>query len=185
MLDQIILGILSGSEEISGYDLKKIIETGVGVFYKASYGSLYPALKKLEGHGQVIAVEQPTGGRMKKNYHITAAGSAAFLSWLAEPAEIADGAASHLAKVYFFDRLPPDNRKRQIVQYENSQLQYLRKLQQLEQKFSACEGMEPHYYKLSTLYYGIVLTQETLRWCRHIREEKPLRDLLERGEGER
>ncbi len=42
------------------------------------------------------------------------------------------------------------------------------------------DNKECFYYKLSTLYYGICITEETIRWCRHIRMQKPLTDLLER-----
>ena len=50
MLDYIILGMVL-NEDLTGYDIKKFIENGIGVFYKASYGSLYPALKKLTEKG--------------------------------------------------------------------------------------------------------------------------------------
>ena len=46
MLESIILGMVSDND-FTGYDIKKLIENGIGVFYKASYGSLYPALKRL------------------------------------------------------------------------------------------------------------------------------------------
>ncbi|WP_081905926.1 PadR family transcriptional regulator [Kineothrix alysoides] len=35
------------NEDLTGDDIKKLIENGIGTFYKASFGSLYPALKKL------------------------------------------------------------------------------------------------------------------------------------------
>ena len=46
MLESILLGMVL-EEDLTGYDIKKRIETGIGVFYKASFGSLYPALKKM------------------------------------------------------------------------------------------------------------------------------------------
>ena len=50
MLASIALGmVLEG--DLTGYDIKKRIEKGIGVFYKASFGSLYPALKKLTRNG--------------------------------------------------------------------------------------------------------------------------------------
>lgn len=66
MLESIILGMVSDND-FTGYDIKKLIENGIGVFYKASYGSLYPALKRLTDKGCLTTYEKPQGGR-KKNF---------------------------------------------------------------------------------------------------------------------
>ena len=50
MLESIALGMLL-EKDLTGYDIKKFIENGIGVFYKASFGSLYPALKRLTEKG--------------------------------------------------------------------------------------------------------------------------------------
>jgi len=177
MLDYIILGMLY-DDNLTGYDIKKYIENGIGVFYKASYGSLYPALKKLTGKGFLTMYEEPLGGRQKNYYKITNEGKKVFLDWLVLPINVLDGTNTHLAKVYFFDKLSSDIRERQLLEYEINNENYLRKLQALENDFDKMENKDCFYYKLSTLYYGICITQETLRWCRHIREGKPLRTLI-------
>jgi len=177
MLDYIILGMLY-DDNLTGYDIKKYIENGIGVFYKASYGSLYPALKKLTEKGFLTMYEEPLGGRQKNYYKITNEGKKVFLDWLVLPINVLDGTNTHLAKVYFFDKLPSDIRDRQLLEYEINNEKYLRKLQALENDFDKMENKDCFYYKLSTLYYGICITQETLRWCRHIREGKPLRTLI-------
>jgi len=177
MLDYIILGMVY-DVNLTGYDIKKYIENGIGVFYKASYGSLYPALKKLTEKGFLTMYEEPLGGRQKNYYKITNEGKKVFLDWLVLPINVLDGTNTHLAKVYFFDKLSPDIRERQLLEYEINNENYLRKLQALENDFDKMENKDCFYYKLSTLYYGICITQETLRWCRHIREGKPLRTLI-------
>ena len=177
MLDYIILGMLY-DDNLTGYDIKKYIENGIGVFYKASYGSLYPALKKLTEKGFLTMYEEPLGGRQKNYYKITNEGKKVFLDWLVLPINVLDGTNTHLAKVYFFDKLSSDIRERQLLEYEINNEKYLRKLQALENDFDKMENKDCFYYKLSTLYYGICITQETLRWCRHIREGKPLRTLI-------
>lgn len=177
MLDYIILGMVY-DVNLTGYDIKKYIENGIGVFYKASYGSLYPALKKLTEKGFLTMYEEPLGGRQKNYYKITNEGKKVFLDWLVLPINVLDGTNTHLAKVYFFDKLPSDIRDRQLLEYEINNEKYLRKLQALENDFDKMENKDCFYYKLSTLYYGICITQETLRWCRHIREGKLLRTLI-------
>lgn len=175
MLDFIIIGMVF-DEILTGYDIKKRIEDGIGVFYKASYGSLYPSLKKLTGKGFLTMFEQPQGGRKKKYYQITEQGKTIFLEWLSTPME--NDSDSHLAKVFFFDRLPEDICHQQLQEYERNNIKYLRKLQELEKYFSNMKNKDCFYYKLSTLYYGIRIVQDKIQWCRHIREQKPLSEFI-------
>ena len=181
MLDYIILGMLL-NEDLTGYDIKKFVENGIGVFYKASYGSLYPALKKLTEKGYLVMYEEPRGGRQKKFYKLTDEGKKIFMDWLASPMNVLDGANAHLAKVYFFDKIPSEIRDRQLLEHEMNNINYLRKLQSLENDFNKLKNKDCLYYKLSTLYYGICVTQESIRWCQHIRAGKPLSELIQTEE---
>ena len=56
MLELAILGLLS-EQELHGYELKKRLTETLGPFSGASFGSLYPALRRLEAAGAVKAVE--------------------------------------------------------------------------------------------------------------------------------
>ncbi len=178
ILESIVLGMVL-EDDLTGYDIKKLIENGIGIFYKASFGSLYPALKKLTVNGHLTTYEQPQGGRRKIFYHITEEGKQHFFEWLSAPINILDGTNTHLAKVYFFDKLPPEIREHQLLEHEMNNINYLNKLQALEKDFDKIENKDGFYYKLSTLYYGICITQETIRWCRHVRSQKQLPELIE------
>lgn len=178
MLEYIALGMVL-EVDLTGYDIKKIIENSIGVFYKASFGSLYPALKKLEKKGVLTTYEEPLGGRQKIFYHITEDGKQEFFNWLSTPMDIFEGTNTHLSKVYFFDNLPSEIRERQLFEYEINNINYLKKLLDLEKEFNKMENNDLFYYKLSTLYYGICITQKTIQWCQHIRMQKPLSNLIE------
>lgn len=181
MLDTIALGMVL-EEDLTGYDIKKRIEKSIGIFYKASYGSLYPALKKLTEHGCLTTYEQPKGGRQRIYYRITQQGRQTFFAWLTAPMDLFEGTNTHLAKVYFFDTLPPEIRDRQLLQHEMNHIRYLEKLEALEKAFQHLENPDDCYYKLSTLYYGMAVTRQTIRWCRHLRLHQPLPALLTGGE---
>ena len=56
MLELAILGLLH-EQELHGYELKKRLGETLGPFSSASFGSLYPALRRLEAAGAVKAVE--------------------------------------------------------------------------------------------------------------------------------
>jgi len=179
MLDYIAMGMVL-DEALTGYDIRREIETGIGNFYKASYGSLYPALKKLAGKGYLTMSEQLHGNRVKKYYEATALGKGAFLEWLSAPFDLRSGSDSLLARIYFFGVLPEDVRKQQLQAYELYYQQMLRKLQTLEQRFSAslADGDGREYFELSTLYLGLQHLQDSLRWFKHIGTQKPLSEFL-------
>lgn len=179
MFDYIIIGMVY-DRPLTGYDIKKNVENGIGVFYKASYGSLYPALKKLTDKKYLTLCEQMDGKRIKKFYQATEEGKAAFFEWLSSPIDFNNQSSDDkLVKVFFFDRLPHKIRDEQLQAYEMNNLNYLRKLQSLEKYFNDMENNDCYYFKLSTLYYGICIVRENIRWCRHLRAGKPLRELLE------
>ncbi|MDQ3106765.1 MAG: PadR family transcriptional regulator, partial [Actinomycetota bacterium] len=60
MLELAILGLLQ-EQELHGYELKKRLGETLGPFSGASFGSLYPALRRLEAAGAVKAVEANPG----------------------------------------------------------------------------------------------------------------------------
>jgi hypothetical protein len=136
MLDLAILGLLRDGER-HGYELRKQLGELLGARGAMSFGSLYPALARLEKAGLVKAVtassrtDRPIpssgslagelaalrarrtfaapGGRSKKVYGITETGEAHLLALLAEPA--ADD-RTFAVQVAFCRHLPPIDRLR-------------------------------------------------------------------------
>ena len=56
MLELAILGLLK-EQQLHGYELKKRLTEALGPFSSVSFGSLYPALARLERAGAVRVVE--------------------------------------------------------------------------------------------------------------------------------
>ena len=178
MLENVILGIIYDAD-LSGYEIKRIIEKKIGMFYKASFGSLYPALRRLEGNGCVSAYEKYEGARKKIFYSITEDGRRRFIEWLSVPIDITEGAAKNLVRIYFFDFLPEHIRNQLLERYEEDNVRYLNELICLEEKLRSKADLKEDYYKLSTLYYGIAVTQKTIEWCREIRKNNDFRDFVQ------
>jgi DNA-binding PadR family transcriptional regulator len=57
MLDLAILGLLE-EQELHGYEIRKRLREGLGLLANVSFGSLYPALNRLEAAGAVEATEE-------------------------------------------------------------------------------------------------------------------------------
>lgn len=178
MLEHMILGIVCRCDA-TGYDIKKIIETKICMFYKPSFGSLYPALKRLVDKKFLTTYEIMQGARKKVGYRITEAGKENFMEWLSEPLDMEAGNDKNLVKIYFYDVLPEDIRSERIAQYESDCVKYLNHLEELEQELMTQIDIEKDYYKMSTLFYGITVTKASLKWLAAIREKRNMETLEE------
>ncbi len=63
MLELAILGLLK-ERSMHGYQLSKRLTDSLGGFWRVSYGSLYPSLKRLERQGEIGAA--PVEGRAER-----------------------------------------------------------------------------------------------------------------------
>ena len=175
MIDYIVLGMVQ-DEALTGYDVKKGIEAGIGNFYKVSYGNLYPALKRLTDKALVTMTETPQCGRKKKYCQATPLGKNTFMEWLALPFDFTLGAGALLAKIYFFGKLSEDMRNQQLQAYE---LYYRQSLQKLRAMEKTLDTEDSDYFMQSTLYFGIRNIQTAIEWFKHIKEQKPLGEFVE------
>ncbi|MEQ3554974.1 PadR family transcriptional regulator [Pseudonocardia nematodicida] len=119
MLEFAILGLLQDGP-LHGYELRKQLGRRLGGFRAFSYGSLYPALRRLVRAGLIAEAPDPEGPghgagwsrRGRRVYRITAEGKERFADMLADagPQAWEDGSFGvHLA---FFSRTPAETRIR-------------------------------------------------------------------------
>lgn len=73
--------------DATGYEIRRLCADGeCSYFVEASYGSIYPALAKLEDEGLVVSRTEPQDGKpARKVYSITEAGRRTFAEELSEP----------------------------------------------------------------------------------------------------
>lgn len=60
----VLLGLLQ-EEELSGYEMKKIIDIRMSFFWQESFGQIYPELGKLLEEGLIVVVENETNNKAK------------------------------------------------------------------------------------------------------------------------
>lgn len=164
MLEYIILGYLMNGE-MSGYDLKRWMSYCTSNFFDASYGSIYPALKRLEEKGFINFRETIEGGKLKKLYSINEIGKVYFLHWLEAPIVFAKTKQDHLVKIFFYDQLPKEtaisNLKNLIKQVEPV-LKYLENHKcDIEAKYDT----NRYFFQFSTIDYGIGYYRFVIDWC--------------------
>jgi PadR family transcriptional regulator AphA len=156
----VILGLLS-PRPLSGYDIKTIVDRSTRFFWAASYGQIYPELKRLEAEGLVEGEDQPNGGRSRRVYSLTPAGREALHDWLLGSTVTVELRDESLLRLFFADALPHEEallllegRKRGHEQY----LEVLREIQALP------GGPDPTYVDL-VLRWGIDFNEWGARWC--------------------
>jgi DNA-binding PadR family transcriptional regulator len=175
MIDNVILGILMEGPQ-TGYGLKSVIEQSVGFFYTASYGSLYPALKRLAEQGAISLVETD-GAKNKKLYTMEASGRKQFLEWLGEP--LTRNRNEHLLKFFFYDYLEEPLRKKRLAAFHGSLREELGRLavvkQIVDKETEELENPEDYRFRLSVLTYGFRYLEMAERWLGDLRE-KELKD---------
>jgi DNA-binding PadR family transcriptional regulator len=73
--------------KLTGYDIKQIADKASRHFWAASYGQIYPELKRLEEAGLVKGKDDSHGGRSRRVYSLTPKGERAFREWMASGEE--------------------------------------------------------------------------------------------------
>jgi DNA-binding PadR family transcriptional regulator len=100
----VILGMLRLGPR-SGYDIKRFVDKSTRFFWAASYGQIYPELKRLERAGLIEGESDPTGNRRRVVYKLTPAGEAALHEWLVSPSLSYELRDEGFLKLFFADAL--------------------------------------------------------------------------------
>jgi PadR family transcriptional regulator, regulatory protein AphA len=105
---RVVLGMLKLGAQ-TGYDIKRIVEVSTRFFWGASYGQIYPELRRLAADGLVEAEAAPRGGIARNVYRLTPKGERALRRWLtSDEALIFEYRDEALLKLFFADVLGPD-----------------------------------------------------------------------------
>jgi DNA-binding PadR family transcriptional regulator len=155
----VILGMLALGKQ-SGYDIKQFVDKSTRHFWAASYGQIYPELKRLEEQGLVHGRPEPTGGRSRTVYELTDAGRAALEGWLqSDEVPLYELRDEGMLKLFFSDALP-ERRIENIRAMRERQQRKLAQLRAIEEH--AADGPQGPYL---TLQLGIGFTQWFIEWC--------------------
>ncbi|MEQ8672301.1 MAG: PadR family transcriptional regulator [Aggregatilineales bacterium] len=112
----LVLGLLA-DQPMTGYDIKKHVETSLSAVTTVSYGTLYPTLHKLLREEAVEVQEVPQKNRpSKKVYHITRKGQNELADWLKTPTAADHLKREFLLKVYFAKDLPANDLRAMVIQ---------------------------------------------------------------------
>ncbi|TCL56867.1 PadR family transcriptional regulator [Kineothrix alysoides] len=164
-LDCVILGLLS-HDELTGYEIKKRMDTSLKYFWGASYGSIYPTLSGLVERGLATKREDGDSSRGKLIYTITDAGHAYLGKWLTLPVEKDELRYETLLKLFFGSEAGAEQTLNHIKEFRKKIEQELPYLMASEEILEKVKDMEAaHEYYLLTVRFGIRTYRAYLEWC--------------------
>lgn len=154
MFDLAVLGLLRKRSR-HGYELKsRLVELG---FARVSFGSLYPALRRLEKRGHIEALRQ--AGR-RKAYRLTETGEQE-LARILDSAEDDEDRRFNM-RLAFFQYLEPTARLRSLKRRRNYLVGRLKSAQSAFQHELA-DGPVDHY-TAALLQHNIETTEADIGW---------------------
>ena len=157
---RVILGMLA-VEPRSGYDIKRVVDNSTRFFWAASYGQIYPELKRLAERGLIEPAAAAESGRRRTTYRLTAAGSEAFEGWIKDSELAHEMRDEGLLKLFFAGVLGRDEA---IAVLEAARERYVQKREALlaiEPDAEMAERFGPH----AVLEYGLGMTAFAVNWC--------------------
>lgn len=176
ILEFAVLGLLRESP-MHGYELRKRLNTSLGVFRAFSYGSLYPCLKTLVSQGYLVEetgdpeldplLAVPLAGRRAKIvYRLTAAGKEHFEELLAHSGPDAWEDEHFAARFAFFGQTSRDVRMR-VLEGRRSRLE-----ERLEKMRASLVRTRERLddYTLELQRHGMESVEREVRWLNELIE---------------
>jgi DNA-binding PadR family transcriptional regulator len=157
----VILGMVR-HEPRSGYEIKAVVDNTTRFFWAASYGQIYPELKRLSEAGLVEGIDASTGDRKRTRYAITADGEAELKDWLRRPPEVAEMREEGLLKLFFAGVLKPAEVVETLRAMRRVRTELAERLHAMEPE--KAEKLDDPY-PLMVLRAGIEFNEWFAEWC--------------------
>ena len=161
----VVLGMLRLGRR-TGYEIKSLVDVSTRFFWAASYGQIYPELRRLEKLGLVRGQRDDADGRRRKAYELTPDGERALHDWLAseQPLHI-EYRNEGMLRLFFSDQLEPEERDRLWRRMGEAHEAKLAELEQIHPAAVAAAERDGHRMPLEVLEFGIAFTSFVSDWC--------------------
>jgi DNA-binding PadR family transcriptional regulator len=173
---KVILGMLAARPR-SGYEIKQLVDSSARFFWAASYGQIYPELKRLEKGGLITGDDSSTGGRRRTTYRLTAEGKRAAREWMARPPEVLETRDEGLLKLFFAGAIEPQRAAeiaRERAAASRAKAEQLRFIErQIDAAAHPADGppVKPDAGSLLVLRYGIEASEWTAKFFERAAED--------------
>ena len=159
---RVILGML-GFEPMSGYEIKTLVDNSTRFFWAASYGQIYPELKRLAEAGLIEGEDLAHGGRKRTVYSLTQSGRDALAEWHASGDPMQETRDETLLKMFFADAVGGDATERALEakrDHHSAVAEQLRAVERMKR-----ETGQTRESPMRTLRLGIDWNEWIADWC--------------------
>ena len=157
----VILGFLSLGAR-SGYEIKAAVDRSTRFFWAASYGQIYPELRRLERDGLIEGESSPTGARPRTVYRLTERGTDALRAWLLAPDVGYELRDLGLLKLFFADNLEREEVLELVRAIRTDRERVLERLRAIDASIPA----GPRDMRGAVLEYGLGKHEWIVEWCK-------------------
>ena len=177
----VILGMLRMGRR-TGYEIKSLVDCSTRFFWAASYGQIYPELRRLEDAGLIAGEEEPQGGRQRRAYSLTPEGERVLHDWITSDAPPHfEMRHEGLLRLFFCDAVEPEERGRLVrtIRTEHERVRdQLRAIQPAAEQTAGEEGQEA---PLRVLEFGIAYQDFVVEWLERLERELSAEPVRARG----
>jgi PadR family transcriptional regulator, regulatory protein AphA len=163
---KVILGMVRLGRR-TGYEIKQLVDVSTRFFWAASYGQIYPELKRLEDDGLLSGSDASVNGRQRRAFSLTSAGEAALDEWLRSDEPLVNEMRNEgVLKLFFSSGLPVEERLALVRQMRTRHEEVHGSLCARED-IVRTRGGGPY----TVLQYGIALQEFHLAWLAELDRE--------------
>jgi len=160
--------VLALNGPLSGYDVRKAVDNGVGYFWAPAKTQIYAVLPRLVAAGLATREEVEQADRPDKHvYRVSDAGHAAVSDWLESSATDGDR-STFLLRVFLGGLASPEALLRTIraKREEAEELQA-----DLEERDARADGSPKDFHAALTRKYGRAYAEALIAWADAVEEE--------------
>ena len=165
-----LLGVLALNGPLSGYDVRKAVDNGVGYFWGPAKTQIYTVLPRLVDAGFATREQVEQADRPDKHvYEVTSAGRDAVTAWLEAAPPAAGGDRSpFLLRVFLGALASPDA----LVRHVRAQREEAESLRgDLEQRDAQSDGSPRDFHAALTRRYGLAYATAVIEWATAVEQE--------------
>ena len=169
----VLLGLLQ-EEELSGYEMKKIIDIRMSFFWQESFGQIYPELSKMVGEGLIDFSSIESKQKIKREkiiYKITPRGEKELKEWMEAENEKDTSRSEFLLKMFLSTDKNVDEMRKHITAFKELSEQKLELFNLFDLQLNKdIEIHNNHKQILCVLNLGIRQAKLYINWSKEILE---------------
>lgn len=163
----VILGLLN-EENLSGYEIKRIVDERLSFFWNESFGQIYPELKRLTSEGLIAVCTdvRPMHSKQSTKYEITGPGRLELQEWLKAPVEKELIRFEILLKLYFSNTNSSATMLEHVKEFQTNHLRQQHLFKQFEAQLKQnIDVHSNHNQILMVLSFGQKMWEAYASWC--------------------